>query len=270
MAPLNFDHLFQSASASARRLATRRFRAAGLHFLISTFVATCVAALTFTLWYPHPFDRMAGVLSLFLLLVTVDVTLGPLLTAIAASPKKPARELRNDILIIVVLQTAAFVYGMYSVSLARPVHMAFEVDHFRVFSAANVDPDLLHDAPENLRQLSWTGPTLIAAAKPLGADEQLKAIELGLAGFDISLIPRNWRDYETQSGAAWNAGRPLAKLIEQYPERADLVKALVRKSGHAIDDLRFLPIISRNGDWIAVVASPGAHVIGYLPLQGFF
>jgi hypothetical protein len=248
----------------------RRFKAAGLHFIFSASIAAVVAALIFSYWYPSPFGQMAGGIRLFMLLLSVDVALGPLLTAIVAAPKKSARELRNDIAMIAVVQAAAFVYGIYAISLGRPVHLAFEADHFRVLTAANVDPAALPEAPAELRELSWSGPTMIGAAQPLGAAEQLKSIDMALAGFDISMIPRNWRSYESQSGAAWNAARPLADVVKKYPGANASVEALLRKSGHAIDDLRFLPIISRQGNWIAVIALPDSSVVGYLPVDGFF
>ncbi len=257
-------------SSSLRGFGGRRVRAAGLHFVISASIAAGAAALIFTLWYPPPFGRMAGGFSLFMLLMSVDAALGPVLTAVAAAPKKPPAELRRDIAMIVAVQAVAFIYGIYAISLARPVHLAFEGDHFRVISAANVDMALLPEAPVSLRQLPWTGPTTIAAAKPLGATEQLKSIELALAGFDISMIPRNWRSYGTQSGAAWNVGRPLAEVVNRYPDTARSVEALVGSSGHVIEDLRFLPIISRQGKWIAVIVLPDSHVVGYLPVDGFF
>ncbi len=257
--------MFGRFSASGRRL-----KAAALHFIVSASIAAIAAALIFTFWYSPPFAQMAGGISLFMLLVSVDVTLGPVMTAIVAAPRKPARELGRDIALIALVQGLAFAYGIYAISLGRPVHLALEGDRFRVITAANIDPTLLPEAPAGLRQLPWSGPTIIAAAQPLGADEKLKSIELAFAGFDISLIPRNWRSYESQSGAAWNAARPLSRIVEKYPDQSAGVEALARKSGHAIGDLRFLPIISRQGNWIAVIALPDSSVVGYLPVDGFF
>ena len=252
------------------RVRGRRYKAAGLHFLISASLAAIAAALIFSYWYPPPFAQMAGGISLFMLLVSVDVTLGPLMTAIVAAPRKPAREFGRDIAVIALVQGIAFAYGIYAISLGRPVHLALEGDRFRVITAANVDPTLLPDAPAELRRLPWSGPTMISAAQPLSAAEQSKAIDLALAGFDTSMIPRNWRSYDSQSGAAWNAARALSRIVEKYPDQRAGVEALARKSGHAIDDLRFLPIISRQGNWIAVIVLPDSSVVGYLPVDGFF
>ena len=247
----------------------RRVRAAGVHFAASFAIAAIAAALIFVFWFPAPFSQLAGGVGLFVLLCSVDLTLGPVLTAVAAAPSKPLAELRRDIGMILLVQAVAFGYGIYAISLARPVHLVFEVDHFRVVTAANVDPTLLQDAPADLRRLPWTGPTLIAADNPHDPAERLKSIDLALAGYDLAMIPRNWRDYGDQTTIAWNAAKPLSRIVQRYPLQAAACKALAFKSGHSCEDLRFLPIISRDSDWVAVIAPPRAEVVGYLPVNGW-
>ena len=101
-------------------LAHRRVTAASLHFLASAAIGVFAGLLIFLVWFPSPYASMAGGASLFLLLVSIDVILGPVLTAVASSPGKPLPELRRDILVIVLVQAAAFSYGVYSISLSRP------------------------------------------------------------------------------------------------------------------------------------------------------
>lgn len=252
------------------RILPLRVKIAGLHLLVSTGVAIIAAVLIFEFWYPPPFSQIAGGVSLFLLLVSIDVVLGPALTAIAASPKKAASELRRDISMIAVVQIAAFAYGLHAVALGRPVYLSFEVVQFRVVTAANIDPETLVGARPDMRQLPWTGPKLIAAVRPTDPDEQLKSIDLGLAGFDLSMIPRNWRDYDSQRDAAWRVARPLQALLTQYPKAAQLVSEIASAAGQEARQLRFLPLVSRQESWVILLAPPNARVVGYLPLDGFF
>jgi hypothetical protein len=44
------------------------------------------------------------------------------------------------VLVIALVQVAALAYGVYVMSLARPVVTIFEVDRMRVISAAEIDP----------------------------------------------------------------------------------------------------------------------------------
>jgi hypothetical protein len=172
----------------------RRLKAGGLHLLASVALAALVSALVFGVWYPAPYAAVAGGTSLFFLLVSVDVVMGPALTAVVANPSKPAAEFRRDFALIVALQLAALGYGLYTMALARPVYMAFEVDRMRVVVAADIEPASLAEAPPALRSLPWLGPKLIAAVKPVDPNEQMKSFDLGMAGIDLAMVPRNWRD----------------------------------------------------------------------------
>jgi hypothetical protein len=260
----------QAEPARPKTLHLNRFRAAGLHLLASAAVAAIAAILIFRIWYPSPFDEIAGGTSLFLLLVSVDVVLGPSLTLVAASPNKPAREFRRDLLIIVALQLAAFAYGVHTIAIARPVVISFEVDRFRVVTAADIEDSELGAAPAGFRSLSWSGPVLIAAVKPTDPSELLKSVDLGLAGFDLSMIPRNWRSYSSQREDAWRIARPVAKLISKYPALQAEVARSAERSRVDVGRLRFLPVMSRRASWVALIAPPDARIVGYLPVDGFF
>ena len=90
----------------------RRSRAAGWHLLISAAVAALAAALVFGLWYPGAYRHLSGGRGLFILVVTVDVILGPLLTFAVFNLKKGWPHLRRDLAIIGVIQLAGLAYGL--------------------------------------------------------------------------------------------------------------------------------------------------------------
>ena len=146
----------------------------------------------------------------------------------------------------------------------------FEIDRMRVVSAAEVDVNALQEAPADLRELSWTGPRLVAALPPQSREEQLRAIDLALAGFDIGNDPKNWRPYVTQNTVAWNRSKPVTQLQERYPEARGPLEDLVNRTGVRLDRLRFLPLTSRQGFGSAILAPPDFRVIEILPFDGFF
>lgn len=247
----------------------RRLRAAGIHLAISALIAAVASWIVFKVWYPPPLATIAGGASLFLILVGVDVVLGPALTAVAASPGKPRAELVRDLAVIVVIQAAAFGYGIYTMALARPVAIAFEVDRLRVVTAADIEPSLLAEAPAEFRALPWNGPRLLAAVKPTDRDAALRSIDLGLAGIDLSMVPANWRAWDTQRDALWAKARPVALLVKQYPETAAELASIAAAAGQPLDALRFLPLQARQASWVAVF-TPDARIVGHLPRDGFF
>ena len=139
-----------------------RLKAASIHAGLSLLVAAGAAALVFWVWYPYPYREISGGRELFTLVVAVDVVLGPLLTFSIFNRSKPRRELRRDLAVVVMLQLAGLAYGLHAVALARPVHLAWELDRMRVIHAVDVPQELLEHAPDGLKSLPWTGPTPVA------------------------------------------------------------------------------------------------------------
>ena len=247
-----------------------RLRASGLHFLASAAVALVFGLIVFLLWYPPPFAMLAGGLTLFVMLVGIDVVLGPFLTALVASPKKPRLELRRDIGLIVVVQLMAFGYGAYTIALARPVHLVFEVDRLAVVSAADIDADQLKKALPPYQKLPWTGPTLVAARKSESSVEMTRSLDLGLQGVDISMQPERWIDYNANAAAVLKKARPVQLLLDKYPELAGQVRAAAASHSVALRDMQFLPMTSRMESGVALIATPDARYLAYLSVDGFF
>ena len=247
-----------------------RTRASGLHFLFSTAVALLAGVIVFLVWYPPPYTSLAGGLALFAMVVGIDVILGPFLTAVVASPTKPRSELRRDISLIVFVQLLAFGYGMYTIAVARPVHLVFEADRFQVVSAADIEPEQLAKAAEPYRQLPWTGPTLIGTRKSASQAEMTRSLDLGLQGLDVAMQPERWVAYASIADEVLKKARPAKLLLDQYPEKSVEIKALAAKAGVVLEDLRFLPLMARKTSTVGLVAQPDARVVGYLSVDGFF
>lgn len=244
---------------------SRRMRATAIHLAGSSAVAALAWLLVSFVWYPSPLAELAGGAALFAILVSVDVVIGPALTAVVASPSKARTELVRDLSVILLLQLCAFGYGMYTVAAARPVAIAFEVDLFRVVTAAEVDVESLPKAPPSLRQLSWRGPATLAAVKPANSVEQLRTIELGLAGIALAALPEHWREYAQESGRAWTAAKPVSTLVAQHANAAPDVNRIAARAGVPAAELRFLPLLARRAEGVVLVAPPNARVAGVLP-----
>lgn len=252
------------------RSAGRRVKAPLLHAAASLVVAITVSIIVFTLWFPGALATIAGGFALFLILTTVDVVSGPLLTAVVADPTKAVRAFRRDVFVIAIVQLVALAYGLYVLSLARPVVMVFEVDRMRVLSAAEVEPAALSAAPEGLRELSWTGPRVIAAATPVTREEMLRSIDLAISGFDIGDEPKNWRSYESQATSAWNRAKPAPQLESRYPAVRPQLASVAARTRVPLDELRFLPLVGRQSSGSVILAPPDARLVGVLSVDGFF
>jgi hypothetical protein len=244
-----------------------------IHLTGSLFVACVVAALVFGLWYPHPYGQLSGGLTLFLLLVSVDVVCGPLLTMVVFTPKKPRREILTDMGLIVLVQLAALAYGLHTTYQARPLFLVHEVDRFRVISLPDYNGE---DVAEQLDSLgpsirpNWfSGPVRVGIRDPKDREERqnvmLDALE---GGRDYAQRPEFYVPYDlAYSGKALSRAKPLALFTERYPETLDDAQAILARRGIDVTEAKFLPVLHKQ-EWIAVLDAQ-AEVIGFLPGDGF-
>jgi hypothetical protein len=245
-----------------------RIRAAVIHLALSAGIAGIAAGLVFLLWYPWPYTALAGGIGLFILITCVDVVLGPSLTLVVFDRRKSLTELRRDLAVIVALQVAALGYGLHTMFEARPVVLALEIDRLRVVSANDVLTSELPLAPPGLQRLPLGGPRLIRTQAPTDPKERLAAIDMALAGADLGARPKYWRNWDAEAARqVRTAGRPLDELRRRRPELAAELDAAIRLTGYESSELRFLPILSRHADWVALVNARSGQIVGYVPFS---
>lgn len=239
------------------------------HLLLSLLVALVSAGIVFGLWYPAPYRQMLNVGHIYLLVLVVDVVCGPLLTLIVASPKKSRRERWLDFSLIGVIQLAALAYGMHSVWVARPVALAFEVDRLVVVTANEVQTEALPKAPPGLQRLPWAGVLKLGTRKPANGAEMMSSIELGLGGISSAMRPDWWLPWSAAIEGMRSRAKPLPELIARRPKAAAQLQAAAQSAGHAVDDLRYLPLVSgKTLDWVALLDAD-MNMVGWAPVDGF-
>ena len=114
-----------------------RLKAATIHLLISIMIAMVGLYFVFIIWHPNPLQKAIAVTHIFLMLLAIDIVLGPLLTLLVASSKEK-KTLKFDLSIIAVVQLTAYLYGIHSIAVSRPVYIAFDKLRFEVVQADSV------------------------------------------------------------------------------------------------------------------------------------
>jgi hypothetical protein len=254
-----------------------RFRAAGkaalLHFLGSLLVACLAAVLVLWVWYPHPYGLLSGGRNLFLILVSVDVVCGPLLTFVLFNPRKPQRELLTDMSLVILVQLAALVYGLHTAYEARPLYLVHEVDRFRVITSGDYgDVDVRGDIArlDTSLQPHWLkGPQTVGIRAPKDSKERRDVmLESVGGGRDYSQRPDFYLPYDTSyQSKALVRTKPLKSFLDRYPQVEKEAMAILNTNSIDIDAARFLPVIHKQ-DWVAVLDA-SARIVGFLPGDGF-
>ena len=246
-----------------------RFSASAAHLLVSVLVSCLCAAIVFLVWYPGAFADASGVAAIFLLLVGVDVVLGPLITLIIFNPEK--EELRRDLLIIVLVQLLALSYGVYSVFTARPAFAVFNSARFDLVYANEISAENFAKAPDEYASAPLWGPRFVAANLPEDA-ELARAIVLQAVsgGEDVQNYPEFFRPLDGEKPALCKAGVTLEALAQSNPEKAAQVTELSQRyHGPEFGQVVYIPLYAKASNATVVVDCAAGRVIDTLDLNAY-
>jgi hypothetical protein len=247
-----------------------RVRAALVHLGLSVLVATAVAILVFAVWYPYPYREVSSGRELFLLVISVDVVLGPLLTLVIFNIRKPRAELRRDIAVVALLQLSGLAYGLWTVHQARPVHLVFEIDRFRVVHRVDVPTELEARAPGGIPVAPIGAPTPLSTRPFSNEKESMEMTLAALQGVQLGARPDLWEPYAQGRDRILRAARPAADLAKRFPRGQALLEDAARRAGRSVAELAYLPMIARKAEgWTVLLDARTAEIVDYLPLDSF-
>jgi hypothetical protein len=247
-----------------------RLRAAGIHLAISAAIAAAAGLLVFAFWYPYPYSEVSGGRELFLLMVSVDVVLGPLITFAIFDRRKPRQELRRDLAVVGLLQLAGLLYGLWTVNLARPVHMVFEIDRFRVIHQVEIPSELLDRTPAGITAVPLGGPTLLSLRPFRDEQEKVDFTMAALGGVHLGARPDLWEPYAAGRERILAAAKPVAELKSRFPQYADEIEVALRRLGADPARTAYLPLMARKAEaWTVFLDAADARVLGSFPLDSF-
>lgn len=164
------------------------------------------------LWYPPPFYQIQGLSPILLMLIGVDLVLGPSLTFIIYKKNKVG--LKFDLTVIGLVQISALIYGMYSTFIARPVYAVFYGDRFETVCANEYSDEALKKiAGSPYAQFSWRGPRWVAALMPDDAKEKERIMFSAVIGGGLKLEPQYYVPFDQVKNRALNIGKRADDLI---------------------------------------------------------
>jgi hypothetical protein len=243
-------------------------KAMGWHFGVSVLVALFVATFVFIFWFPYPYRELAGGRQLFFLVIAVDLVCGPLLTMVLFNPVKPRRELATDLGLVVLLQLAALVYGVWTVYMVRPLYLVHEMDRFKVITRADVDAQELAELPSDLQRGFFSKPMTVGLREASKEEKQKVMLESVQGGRDYGERPVFYAPYDAANAEkAYQKAPPLERFVKKYPSMQTDIDKLLLAAGADVKQIRYVPIPARQ-DWVALLNHKG-EILGYVPGDGF-
>lgn len=221
-----------------------RWKAALIHLGLSAVIALGVLVLILGIWYPAPYFQVSRADTLIILIIGVDLILGPLLTLLVFDTRK--RWLKFDLAVIATLQLAALAYGVHALYVSRPVFLVAEKDRVTMVYANEVQFDAADDSP--YRELPKWGPELVSLKLPDDAESISQAIELMMGG---------GTELRRRLAAYAPIDRIEADMAQQGQPATDLVGPLP-DTGLSAEQMRYVPVYCRSGTvYLLLDASTG-------------
>ena len=236
-------------------------RAVTWHLALSLLLSIALAAWLLLHWFPAPFSFAAGALTGLVIVVSVDMCLGPMLTLLLIHSKKSLRENIFDGIVVATLQFSALAYGLWQVSLARPAAVVFWQDSFYLVKAFDyqerygTQPDLSKLSSESVPVIYARYPLLLSELEQLERD-----IKVGIVPFENKALYR-----KVAEGLAEIRKSPLDinVLLAKYANLQQQLDSLATKQEQK--DLIYSRLHSDYGTYLLVLDMSG-KLVGLLKL----
>jgi len=253
--------------AGASRPLVARLRAAGIHLTISATIALLLILAVMHVWYPSPLFELAKGRDIFFLLISCDITLGPVITLIIFNIRKPRRELARDLAIIGTVQLAAMVYGVSTLLQARPAYIVYNAGQFNVPLANELVAGTGEGASAKSVSTPWFGPPLVGSQLPKDTEENNRLLFSAVGGHgDVFQMPRyfvSYADVKHEVASRARTADALAKELHLEPTRVRSAVSGYARQGASVG---CLPLVVRSTLAIAIVSLPDGDFLGIAPL----
>ena len=155
-----------------------------------------------------------------LIMLGVDVTLGPLITLIVFNTRKTRKALVFDLIVIGILQFSALLYGTSVMFHGRPVFVVFVKNSFDMVLANQLnDEDVRKARSAEYRSLPLTGPVYVYSELPADIKERNEVVLAAFSGKDLPVFPKYYQPYAGHEPAVGAAAQPIASSPPPTPAR---------------------------------------------------
>ena len=222
-----------------------------IHLSISLIIALSVVGLVFFAWYPTPLVIAVGVTQIFLMMLSIDVIVGPLLGLLVY--KEGKKTLKFDLSIIVAIQISALCYGLYSIEQGRPAWLVYNVDRFELVRKNEIANQNINQAQPQFRYPSWLKPQFVATEFAKDAkqrsDDMFTEV---LGGISLAQKPQRYVDFSKAKEKVQKRAQKL-ELLQQYNNKTDVEKILSKYP----QATAFLPMKASVIDMTVLIDSQG-------------
>ncbi|CAN5879467.1 fimb protein [soil metagenome] len=237
-----------------------RFHASGFHFLTSLSIGLLLLGLFWFVWYPAPMLMAIGGHEIFLLVIGIDIVLGPLLTLIVFKAGK--KGMKFDLMVIAVLQIGAMAYGVSTLLEGRPAYVAALGERFQVVQASELTDANLAKAKT---VLPWWGPQWVGTTMPTNKHDISILSAMSAVGGGAGHLPYLHVPYDTMKATILEHAQDISIIEKNNPAQLHDIQMWLQDH-HVTEDLvKFQPIKIRASVFPVILDAKSAKVIGIMP-----
>jgi len=245
-----------------------RYRAASLHFIASVFFLFIIFSFVHLVWYPGKLFMAASGGEIMLILLLVDMTIGPLITLVIFNVNKPS--LKFDMATVLTFQILFVVYGVWVMFSARPVYMAFVDQRFQLVTANEISSaDQKKAKNSEFRKLPLWGPITIGTELP--DDKQI--VEDMLFTSLSGMGPQNYPEYfvkyddirQTVISAALSAEQVKKQEIDE--EQKQFLIKYSKENTSKKTKILFVPLITKQKVLYVAIDGQNADILELLEFE---
>lgn len=213
------------------------------NLVISQAIILSFLLFAYLVWFPHSFSDLGGFKDTALMLIFVDLILGPLLVFIIY--KKDKKYLLFDINVLLAIQLGAFIYGAYSLYLKHPAYAVFNGNQFVITNVSQVYPQ--PSWQEQLKTFFFASPNLVITKPPEDADKKTEMIVSIMLGSTprIESQPEYYKPFKQYYKEIPTNNISMNLLFNDVISKNGL-KQFLKMHGGSQDDYDYFPLTGNN------------------------
>jgi hypothetical protein len=233
-----------------------RLKLFSLHLLSSATVLTLVLGGLYFGWYRWPGWYLTDVTRVIVVMVCVDVVLGPTLTLIIANQTKSRRVLARDIGIIVAVQLCALTYGFLQLWDGRPLYYAYSEGVLQLVQSYDIDANEAKLGRQQNPALAphwYSVPRWIWAPLPQDPETSQQIVAAAVSGGDdVISMPRYFKRWEEGLPSLRSHLKKVDGVAYFAPSEKKKLKAKMKAAGLPDDQIITMPLTGRGHPLLAV------------------
>lgn len=235
-----------------------KLTAAGFHLLSSLLIVSLILSPAYFLLFGAELFELASAGKIFLLVIVVDIVLGPLLTLIAYDPKKT--KLKQDLTLIILFQLVAMIYGAYTLYSGRPSHAVFAIDRFELVRANEIYvPPNFTVEQNSVSAASTYGIKWVYAERPSSNEKRNALLFSALdGGPDLAQSAEFYRPIDLGFSDILKKSEPVEHLDESFKNNS--YHKMI--SYYDTSNLTFVPITSNTAEGVVLIDKVKPTILG--------